>query len=130
MNIHLDSKPDIWVGNEWGELKEVIIGRPEQMTYPTMIPLFKERLNIFDKAEHNIFLENSNKTFKEVNEERYNKMCSEVENWVTLLENRGIKVYRPRLLNEDELSYQGYLQKGVGLDFYKRPLDCCRKYRD
>jgi len=45
-----------------------------------------------------------------------------VENWVKLLESRGVKVYRPRLLTDDELRYQDYLQGGAASIFVKDPL--------
>ena len=43
--LELEKKPDVWVGNEWGELKEVVIGRPDQHQFPTLNDMLKERLN-------------------------------------------------------------------------------------
>ena len=120
--LDVEKKPDIWVGSEWGRLKEVIIGRADQLRFPVMNEMFKSRLQIYDAAERENFFKYSGKLFSEAFPERFAKVIEETENWVRLLESRGIKVYRTRLLDEDESRYMADYMDGNGAFFVKDPL--------
>jgi N-dimethylarginine dimethylaminohydrolase len=117
--LQLPKKPDIWVGSEWGKLKEVIIGRADQLRYPSMNEMLKSRLHVFSPEEQEAFIACAGKLYSDIMPERHAKIVCEVENWVKLLESRGIKVHRPRLLTDNELNH---MQTGVSSVFIKDPL--------
>lgn len=49
--LKLEMKPDIWADNECGELKEVVIGRPDQHQFPTLNDMIKERLKVLHSSD-------------------------------------------------------------------------------
>ncbi|MGF1778769.1 hypothetical protein [Vibrio nomapromontoriensis] len=118
------TQTDIWVGSEWGVLKEVIIGRVDQLAYPTISKALAARMGIFNKPGRDKILANAGKPYAEADPMRFKKIRKEVEDWVNLLEGRGIKVHRPRLLTAEELQYK---EPGVGSLFVKDPLSVVGK---
>ncbi|KFA98553.1 arginine deiminase-related protein [Vibrio sp. ER1A] len=112
-------KSDIWVGSEWGTLKEVIIGRADQLAYPVIGKTLANRMGIFNKEDRDKIMVNGSQSFADADPVRFKKIKQEVEDWVKLLETKGIKVHRPRLLTEQELLYK---ESGVGSLFVKDPL--------
>lgn len=117
--LEFATKPDIWVGSEWGTLKEVIIGRPEQMAYPSISNVLQKRMGIFNQQDRDKILADAGKRLADADPGRYQKIVQEIEDWVTLLENRGIKVHRPKLLSDAELQHK---EPGCATLFVKDPL--------
>ncbi len=120
--LRLEKKPDIWVGNEWGELKEVVIGRPDQHQFPILNDWLRARLNIIHSSERDTILKSQGKFFTEAFPDRFKTMIAECEAFVRLLEGRGIKVHRSRLLNADELKYNALWLDGCTSLFLKDPI--------
>ncbi|MTK64133.1 MAG: hypothetical protein F8N15_06360 [Methanobacterium sp.] len=120
--LSIEKKPDIWVGNEWDELKEVVIGRPDQLQFPIFNDMVRERLKVIHSSDRDTNLQNEGKLYSEAIPERFKTMVNECEAFVKLLENQGIKVHRPRLLTEDELKYNAFWLDGCSSLFLKDPI--------
>ncbi|MGA9100252.1 MAG: hypothetical protein WB392_15120, partial [Methanotrichaceae archaeon] len=74
--LRLEKKPDIWVGNEWGELKEVVIGRPDQHQFPILNDWLRARLNIIHSSERDTILKSQGKFFTEAFPDRFKTMIA------------------------------------------------------
>jgi glycine amidinotransferase len=120
--LELEKKPDVWVGNEWGELKEVVIGRPDQLQFPIFNDMVRERLKVLHSSDRTTNLKFEGMLFKDAIPDRFRIMVDECEAFVKLLEDQRIVVRRPRLLNADELKYNAFWLDGCHSLFLKDPI--------
>ena len=108
------------VHHEWGTLKEVILGRGEDL----LIYSWSDQLEQLkpDPELVKLFKENAGKPYADVYPEKSKKIVEQMNNLAKILEERGIIVRRNRLFSEDEKNYLWDVQKGGSLLFMRDPV--------
>jgi glycine amidinotransferase len=115
-------KDGVHVYDEFGELKEVIIGSPlaEEDTVLKWTPGMNEEFSWMKPETFQFIKKNAGKTWKEADETLFNKINYQVNNYIDTMEGYGVKVHRlPRLLNED----RNYINPGIE-QIYPRDVWC------
>jgi len=103
--------------HEWGTLREAICGIPH---FRIMREIPKSLYN-FTPEEGMAFMEaNVGKTLEEADPELYRKTVAQMNAAIGILESRGIKVHRPRALDDTELAYLGDLFPPSVIQFFPR----------
>lgn len=95
-------KQKVMVHHEWGTLKEVVVGIP-YFRIPKTLP--KAVYNYAPTEGIKFFEANRGKTVKEADPELYQNMTKQMDAAIKILKSRGIKVHRPKQLNEVEEAY-------------------------
>ena len=96
------------VTDEYGELKDVIIGIAPEPDDPFFVLHPGDEYNTFSwmKPETIKFMkEISGKSWKEAYGDVYDQLVEEVEGYVRVLEDRGVRVRRPARLKNDDRTY-------------------------
>lgn len=96
------------VYDEFGELKDVVIGRSPEPDDPFYVVGPGDDYNAFSwmKPETVEFLKSiSGKTWRESYGDVYDQMVEEVEGFADALKSRGVRVRRPDRLQNDDLTY-------------------------
>ena len=96
------------VYDEYGELKDVVIGIAPKPDDHFWLSHPGDEYNTFSwaKPETIKFLKaSSGKTWKEAYGDIYDKLVEEVEGYVRILEDRGVRVRRPARLKNDDRNY-------------------------
>ena len=96
------------VYDEYGELKDVVIGIAPKPDDPFFVLHPGDEYNTFSwmKPETVKFVkEVSGKSWKEAYGDVYDKLVEEVEGYVRVLEDRGVRVRRPARLRNDDTKY-------------------------
>lgn len=107
----------IQVNHEWGRLKEVMVGIPH-FRIPDELP---DHLGNFSAKEGLAFLEeNRGRTIKAANPTLYLKMQAQMNGVIRILEERGVKVHRPDMLEEIELKYLSNFSPKGGIQLFPR----------
>ena len=97
----VSGKP-VSVHHEWGTLKEAVCGIPNIM-FPKKLP--KAAYN-YAPTEGIKFMEaNAGKFLEEADPEMFKKAKGQLDATVAILEERGVKVHRPRPVDNAELAY-------------------------
>ncbi|MBU0672425.1 MAG: hypothetical protein KJ732_05310, partial [Candidatus Margulisbacteria bacterium] len=108
------------VHHEWGTLKEVIVGRGEDIIIPSWSDQI-EKVEVPAQTKA-LIKKYAGKRLSEIDPETSQKIVSQFDGLAKLLENRGIIVHRPRLFTPDEINYLSYIQKGGGSLFPRDPV--------
>ncbi len=112
-------KPKIEVNYEWGALKEVIVGIGDGL----VIPGYSDKVDfIYDKKLIDVMKKSGGKPAIEVEPDKTRKVLEQINGLVKVLEKRGIKVYRPRLLNPVEHDYLINVQEGQMQIYTRDPI--------
>jgi len=112
-------KPKIGVDYEWGALKEVIVGIGDGL----VMPGYSDKVDfIYDKHYVDIMKKTGGKPAIEVEPDRTRKVIAQINGLVKVLENRGVKVYRPRVLNPVEHDYLTNIQEGQMQIYTRDPM--------
>ena len=96
------------VYDEYGELKDVVIGIAPEPDDPFFVLHPGDEYNTFSwmKPETTKFMkEVSGKTWKEAYGDVYDQLVDEVDGYVRVLQERGIRVRRPDRLKNDDRTY-------------------------
>ena len=105
----MSSNP-IGVYNEWGKLKEVIVGimTDDAVVPPPSYTIFK----YLSPQKQEAFEEYQGKVMKDVIPDQHKGTVEQVNAVAKVYENHGIKVHRAKPLNEDEQQYLSWSQAG------------------
>jgi len=101
-------KNKIEVNHEWGALKEVIVGIGEDIVIASWCPLITFLEPEFIESTKR----NGGSNLADIAPDVAKEVIKEVNGLASLLEERGIIVHRPRLLQDEEKTYLYNLQKG------------------
>ena len=113
------TKSNIGVDYEWGALREVVVGIGDGL----VIPGYSDKVDfIYDKNFADVMKKTGGKPAIEVEPDRTRKVIAQINNLVSVLENMGIKVYRPRVLNPVEHDYLTYVQEGQMQLYTRDPM--------
>lgn len=104
----MPNKNKISVHHEWGKLKEVIIGRGEDLT----IPKWLEGMDLPDKHFVTVFKKYGGKKLSDFNPESSKKVIEQINGLADLLEKKDIIVHRNHDLAPDEKEFQA-----IGLSY-------------
>lgn len=99
------------VHHEWGVLKEVIVGIGQDIVMPEWCPL----INFLEPKFIEITREYGGRNLADIEPDTAKEVVKEVNGLASLLEERGIIVHRPRLLQDEEKTYLDNVQKGRAL---------------
>lgn len=111
---------EVSVNHEWGALKEVIIGRGEDLYIPDMSDQI-EKLEA-DPALKDLIRKNAGKKFADLDPEGSKKIIEQIDRLAEILEKRGVVVHRNYLYTPEQLDYLWGLQKGGSLLFARDPV--------
>jgi len=95
------------VHDEYGELKDVVIGIAPEPDDPFFVvsPGDDYNLSWMTPETAGFMKEVSGKTWKEAYGDVYDQLMQEVEGYVRVLEDRGVRVRRPARLKNDDRTY-------------------------
>ena len=114
-----DAKSNIGVDYEWGTLKEAVVGIGDGLVQPG----YSDKVDfIYDKKFADLMKTTGGKPAIEVEPDRTPKVIAQINNLVRVLEDMGIKVYRPRVLNPVEHDYLTYVQEGQMQLYTRDPM--------
>jgi len=103
------SEGPVYIGSEYGRLKEVIVGEASGFNPSLQAAWLQEALKVLPAAEQKIAIENAGKSWDAcivdagsgVTESEL--IRAENDEFVRILESLEVKVYRPRLLSEEDV---------------------------
>jgi len=100
----------IGVYNEWGKLREVMVGIMDE---DAVVPPPNYTIVSY-MAPHNVKVleEYQGKVMKDVIPDQHKGSIEQLDGICKVYEKHGIKVHRARRLTEDENNFLGYIQKG------------------
>ena len=114
-----DAKSNIGADYEWGTLKEAVVGIGDGLVQPG----YSDKVDfIYDKKFADLMKKTGGKPAIEVEPDRTRKVIAQINNLVGVLEDMGIKVYRPRVLNSEEHDYLTYVQEGQMQIYARDPM--------
>jgi len=88
------AKSNIGVDYEWGTLREAVVGIGDGL----VMPGYSDKVDfIYDKKFADVMKKTGGKPAIEVEPDRTRKVIAQINNLVSVLEDMGIKVYRPRI---------------------------------
>jgi glycine amidinotransferase len=96
----------VWVGAEWGALKEVIVGIVANVT----VPQWTDEYEFAPEEEQHFVHEHGGRLLSEVAPERHHRMAKQLEQLANFLEELGIRVHRPRVISEDEDQFLAHIR--------------------
>ena len=102
-------KAPVYIGSEYGTLKEVIVGEANGLNPSLQAAWLQEALKVLPQAERKIAVENAGKSWNEciVDPENgiteYDLIKAENDELVGILTSLGVTVYRPALLSKQEV---------------------------
>ncbi|MDP8276807.1 MAG: hypothetical protein RAO92_10465 [Candidatus Euphemobacter frigidus] len=100
---------NIGVYNDWGKLREVVIGIEDETVEPEWVPA----LGFLSKSAQEQSKKYGGKKTLDVLPENIKEIRSEIEGLVNTLEKRGVTVHRTKpMRHEEELAYLDSVQKG------------------
>lgn len=107
------------VTHEWGALKESIVGIGEDIMIPEWIEGYGEYITpkVADLAKRN-----AGKMLRDVDSKSEERTIEQVEGFVDVLKDNGVKVYRSTRLTEEEFQYLGNLRRGNGQLYPRDPI--------
>lgn len=110
------------VTHEWGELKEVILGRPldESDRIFTWVPGMDEEFSFMKRETFDWLKANSGKTWKEADPDLFARIEDQIENYIATVEKRGVKVHRPPHVEHGDAEY---VNSGIE-QIYPRDVFC------
>jgi len=96
--------------SEYGTLREVIVGSPDDLT----LPPFSKDLGHYNDELRSVLEATGNKplSVREHFPERWLETCNQMEGIAKTFEDNGVTVHRLRAYTEEEKSYLGFLQQG------------------
>lgn len=104
------SRQSVSVNHEWGTLKEVIVGRGEDMVLPSYCDAVSF---IYDPKYIEMMKKDGGKPIGEVEPESAKMVIEQINGLAKVLKQRGVIVHRPRrLTNPAEKRYMADVQKG------------------
>jgi len=105
-----NSKHEIGVWNDWGKLREVMVGYPDEM----MEPDYASTLAWMTEEARTESKKHGGKRTDEVLPENARQLKEQVERHVKILEDFGVKVHRARkaFAHPEEASYLDQIQRG------------------
>lgn len=110
----------ISVHHEWGALKEVIVGRGEDL----IVPSWSDQIEKLEKSPglEEFIKENAGKKFADIDPKSSKKLIEQIDGLAKLLKKKGIIVHRNRLYTPDEVNYLWDVQNGGSLLFPRDPV--------
>lgn len=103
------SKGPVYIGSEYGRLKEVIVGEASGFNPSLQAAWLQEALKVLPAAEQKIAIENAGKSWDacivdaESGVTEAELLRAENDEFVKILESLDVKVYRPRWLSEEDV---------------------------
>ena len=105
--------------NEWGKLREVIVGKMED---DAIMAGWYEGMSFFPEKWQDVMKKFGGMKYFDAEPEMARTVKKQMDNLAKLLEERGIIVHRPGPLLPEEKSYLTDIQKGYGLYFPQDPI--------
>ena len=111
------AKDKVNVTHEWAPLQEVVCGIP-YFKIPTKLP---KAVYGYAPTEGIKFLEqHAGKTLEEADPEIFKRTKQQMDATVAILEERGIKVHRPKPVDESELAYLDNIFPASAIQYFPR----------
>ncbi len=107
------------VHHEWGKLKEVVVGTGQGLRMPGYSKFVDF---IYDPQYLEKMKKDGGKPAMEVEPEMTPKVISQIDNLAKVLEEHGVVVHRPNLLNEQQSKYLNYVQLGQMQLYARDPM--------
>lgn len=105
--------------HEWGKLREVIVGRGEDL----VMPGFSEAVSfIYDPQFIDVMKTRGGCPAQEIEPERTAKVIAQIDHLAEVLAGRGIIVHRSHRLAPAEREYMDYVQQGGMLLYARDPM--------
>lgn len=103
------TKTHVYIGSEYGALKEVVVGEASGLNPSLEAAWLQEALKVLPEAEQKVAIDNAGKSWDEciVGTEsgitEYDLIKAENDEFVRILESLGVTVYRPTLLSQQDV---------------------------
>ncbi|MDD2236383.1 MAG: arginine deiminase family protein [Kiritimatiellae bacterium] len=112
-------KKSIGVDYEWGTLKEVVVGIGDGLVMPGL----SDKVDfIYDKTYLEAMKKTGGKPAIELEPENTRAVIAQINGLVKVLEDQGVTVYRPRVLNPTEHDYLTNVQEGQMQIYARDPM--------
>ena len=114
-----EMKSEIGVNYEWGALKEVVVGIGDGL----VMPGFSDKVDfIYDKQYVETMKKTGGQPAIEVEPDKTRAVIAQINGLVKVLEDNGVTVYRPRVLNPTEHQYMTNIQVGQMQIYARDPM--------
>ena len=109
---------EISVHHEWGALKEAVVGTAVSLR----VPNWSDEYEFLTPEVQRFVKDNQGKLLKEADPELYEKSISQMDDFVALLESRGVVVHRAKPLTPDEEEFLRAYKAGIQQCFTRDPI--------
>lgn len=109
---------EISVHHEWGTLKEAVVGTAVSLR----VPNWSDEYEFLTPEVQRFVKDNQGKLLKEADPELYEKSISQMDDFVALLESRGVVVHRAKPLTPDEEEFLQAYKAGIQQCFTRDPI--------
>lgn len=116
------------VMHEYDDLKEAIVGIPDDIQIPVLIGEMRDELETLTRQSAEFWLCGQGRMLADYAPEVDDGLKEQVDLLVTTLKNRGVTIHRPRRLTQSEGAFPGVGARGDALLFMRDPLLVVQDY--